>query len=124
MVKQTYPNFSGQPGQRFDTMVVNENLVSPSVQSSLGLDLRGAQLATVKYTGLNGIYQVNFLYGYPDVPMVVPVSNTFDTGIDILNITTTGFQFQTTVRDVSGTPVVTATVGFLIVTYSSTQVFS
>lgn len=124
MVKQTYPNFSGQPGQRFDTMVVTEANVSASAQSSAGLDLRGAQLATIEYSGAGGIYNVNFLYDYPDLPVVMAQSNTFDTGIDVTNVTTGGFSFTSTLRDASGTPVTTAVITFLIVTYSSTQVMS
>jgi hypothetical protein len=119
----SFPNFSGQPGMRFETMVVTEASVSAAAFSTAGLDTRGSFLATIKdLTG--GIYQVVFNQTYADAPLVVPMMKTFNTQIELTTVSSSGFTFRTALSDANGTPVTTAVVGFFLCLYTSNQVFA
>lgn len=120
---ESFPNFSGQPGQRFETMVVTEASVSAAAFTTAGLDSRGGFLATIKdLTG--GIYQVVFNQTYADVPLIVPMVKTFNTQIALTAVSASGFTFRTALSDANGTPVTNAVIGFYLCLYTSSQVFS
>jgi hypothetical protein len=117
----SFPNFSGQPGMRFETMVVNENsAISSSAFTTVGLDTRGSFLATIKKTSA-GHYSVLFNVTYADAPVVLYAVQTASRAIT-LTPSTTGFTFITT--DFSGTVQDDAVISFFLCIYTSNQVFA
>lgn len=122
MSNVTFPNFSGQPGMKFDVMTITGAGVSSSAQGSGGLDKRGKFTATCQSDGANQI-TVEWISSYADTPYVIPVPLTANVGINIISQDATGFVYQTFERDDNTTPVNNANIAFFIVGLNSTAAF-
>jgi|SRR5271169_5779889 len=118
----TFPLFAGQPGFKLDVMTITGASVSSSAQGSGGLDNRGKFLCTCQSNGANEV-TVEFLSSYGDVPNIVPVPLTANVGVDLSNISTSGFTYTTVDRDAHGTPVNNANLTFFIVGLNTTAAF-
>lgn len=122
MSQVTFPNFSGQPGMKFNVMTITGASVSSSVQSSDGLDKRGKFTATCKSNGANQI-TVEWLSSYADAAYVIPVPLTANVGVNIISQDESGFVYETVERDDNTAPVNNANIQFFIVGFSTTAAF-
>ncbi len=122
MSQVTFPNFSGQPGMKFDVMTITGASVSSSEQSSDGLDKRGKFTATCKSNGSNQ-YTVKWLSSYADAAYVIPIPIGDNVGVNIISQDETGFVYTTCERDDNTATLTTAVVAFVIVGFNTAAAF-
>lgn len=118
MSRQTFPNFTDQPGCIFRNFSIDGSAVGASAGTA-GLDGRGQFLCTISKSA--NVVTINWVPAFGDRPYVFfqPAAGQNNTLVQLVSSTKNQLVFNTVAADVNGTPVNDADLDVFVCSYNT-----